>query len=116
MLAFSDVLTDVVQDLRVEELKLSKDYRRLLCLRVLLGTTIPVSLQQRPSLTVSRNQHPNHRPISHLSDLYHHFPEHRSAPRCAFSLHLAFPDIPLVGAHGYRHPYHPNGQHRPGLF
>ncbi|KAL2015583.1 hypothetical protein VTK56DRAFT_5216 [Thermocarpiscus australiensis] len=39
MLAFSDVLTDMVQDLRVKELKLSKDYRKLLCLRVLLGSS-----------------------------------------------------------------------------
>lgn len=41
MLGFSDVLTNMVQDLRVKELNLSKDYRRLLCLRVLLGTTTP---------------------------------------------------------------------------
>jgi hypothetical protein len=43
MLAMSDVLTDQVQDLRVRELKLSKDYRKLLCLRVFLGTKPTVS-------------------------------------------------------------------------
>jgi ATP-binding cassette subfamily C (CFTR/MRP) protein 1 len=37
MLGLSDILTEMVQDLRVRELKLSKQYRKLLCFRVLLG-------------------------------------------------------------------------------
>ncbi|KAL2181082.1 P-loop containing nucleoside triphosphate hydrolase protein [Thermothelomyces heterothallicus CBS 202.75] len=39
MLAFSDILADMVQTFRVKELKLSKAYRKLLCLRVLLGSS-----------------------------------------------------------------------------
>ncbi|KAK0718041.1 P-loop containing nucleoside triphosphate hydrolase protein [Lasiosphaeria miniovina] len=37
MLALSDIVSDMVQGLRVKELRLSKDYRKLLCLRVLIG-------------------------------------------------------------------------------
>jgi hypothetical protein len=37
MLGFSDIVTKLVQDLRVSELQLSKAYRRLLCLRVFIG-------------------------------------------------------------------------------
>jgi len=37
MLGFSDIITNLIQDLRVRELKLSKAYRRLLCLRVFIG-------------------------------------------------------------------------------
>ncbi|KAB5515468.1 P-loop containing nucleoside triphosphate hydrolase protein [Coniochaeta sp. 2T2.1] len=39
MLGFSDVVAKIVQDLRVEELKLSKRYRKLICLRVFIGST-----------------------------------------------------------------------------
>jgi hypothetical protein len=37
MLGFSDIVATMVQDLRVQELKLSTAYRMLLCIRVFLG-------------------------------------------------------------------------------
>jgi hypothetical protein len=40
MLGLSDIVTKTVQDLRVRELKLSKAYRRLICLRVFIGKSI----------------------------------------------------------------------------
>ncbi|OIW33171.1 P-loop containing nucleoside triphosphate hydrolase protein [Coniochaeta ligniaria NRRL 30616] len=39
MLGFADMVDTTVQNLRVRELKLSKAYRRLLCLRVFIGTS-----------------------------------------------------------------------------
>lgn len=38
MLGLTELLTEKVQNLRVRELKFSKWARKLLCLRVLLGT------------------------------------------------------------------------------
>jgi hypothetical protein len=40
MLGLSDIVAKTVQQLRVKELKLSKAYRRLLCLRVFIGRFI----------------------------------------------------------------------------
>lgn len=37
MLALSDTVKKMVQQLRVKELNLSKRYRRLLCVRVFIG-------------------------------------------------------------------------------
>lgn len=37
MLGLTDILTELVQNLRVTELKLSTKFRKLLCLRIFLG-------------------------------------------------------------------------------
>ncbi len=37
MLGFTAILTDIIQGLRITELKLSNLFRRLLCVRVFLG-------------------------------------------------------------------------------
>lgn len=44
MLGFANILTNIIQGLRVTELKLSSLYRRLLCVRVFLGIARCISL------------------------------------------------------------------------
>lgn len=39
MLGFSDILTDIVQNLRLDELELSKKFRKLLCIRIFLANS-----------------------------------------------------------------------------
>jgi ATP-binding cassette subfamily C (CFTR/MRP) protein 1 len=43
MLGFTGILTDLVQVLRVIEVGLSNQFRRLLCIRVLFGKSTPTS-------------------------------------------------------------------------
>lgn len=45
MLGFTSILQDIIQGLRITELKLSSVFRKLLCVRVFLGTDELILLQ-----------------------------------------------------------------------
>lgn len=49
MLGFTSILTDIIQGLRVAELKLSNLFRKLLCVRVFFGGTFAATPMHRTS-------------------------------------------------------------------
>lgn len=51
MLGFTTILTDIIQGLRVAELKLSNLFRKLLCVRVFLGGKSAATPMYRTQLT-----------------------------------------------------------------
>jgi hypothetical protein len=55
MLGFASILTNIIQGLRVTELKLSSLYRRLLCVRVFLGIARCISLSLSLSSIIQAN-------------------------------------------------------------
>jgi hypothetical protein len=51
MLGFTSILQNIIQGLRITELKLSSVFRKLLCIRVFLGTAHLILLQQSQANT-----------------------------------------------------------------
>jgi len=51
MLGFTSILQNIIQGLRITELKLSSVFRRLLCVRVFLGTAQFILLQHSQANT-----------------------------------------------------------------
>lgn len=51
MLGFTSILQNIIQGLRITELKLSSVFRRLLCIRVFLGTVQLILLQHSQANT-----------------------------------------------------------------